>query len=81
MRSPKDGQLLGLEWGTINQVSNIMCADQNIPKGRTQYDVLLDASEEFFVGPHVLVMGKYLEIFHLGVGESTGLLGTNWEMS
>ena len=26
-------------------------------------------------------MGKYLKIFHLGVGESAGLLRTNWEMS
>ena len=26
-------------------------------------------------------MGKYLVIFHLEVGESTGLLKANWEMS
>ena len=26
-------------------------------------------------------MGKYLEIFHLGVGESTSLLKANGEMS
>ena len=26
-------------------------------------------------------MGKYRETFHLGVGESAGLLRTNWEMS
>ena len=26
------------------------------------------------------MVGKYLEILHLGVGESTGLLRTNWEM-
>ena len=26
-------------------------------------------------------MGKYLEIFHLGVDESNGLLKANWEMS
>ena len=35
---------------------------------------------EFFVRPRVVV-GTYLEIFHLGVGESTGRLRTNWEMS
>ena len=35
---------------------------------------------EFFVRPRVVV-GKYLEIFHLGEEESTVLLGTNWEMS
>ena len=27
------------------------------------------------------MVGKDLEIFHLGVGESAGLLRTNWEMS
>ena len=27
------------------------------------------------------MVGKYLEIFHLGVGESSGLLRTKWEMS
>ena len=27
------------------------------------------------------MVGKYLEIFHLGVGESPGLLRTNWEIS
>ena len=27
------------------------------------------------------MVGKYLEIFHLGEGESAGLLKTNWEMS
>ena len=26
------------------------------------------------------MVGKYLEIFHLGEGESTVLLRTNWEM-
>ena len=26
-------------------------------------------------------MGKYLEIFHLGVDESNGLLKANWEIS
>ena len=35
---------------------------------------------EFFVKP-VIVVGKYLEIFHLGEGESTVLMRTNWEMS
>ena len=28
-----------------------------------------------------VVVGKYLKIFHLGEGESTVLLKTNWEMS
>ena len=27
------------------------------------------------------MVGKYLEIFHLRVGESAGLLRTNWEIS
>ena len=27
------------------------------------------------------MVGKYLEVFYLGVGESAGLLRTNWEMS
>ena len=35
---------------------------------------------EFFVRPRVVV-GKYLEIFHLGEEESIVLLGINWEMS
>ena len=35
---------------------------------------------KFFVRPRVVV-GKYLEIFHVRVGESTGLLKANWEMS
>ena len=29
VRSPKDGELLGLEWGMIGQVSNIIFPDQN----------------------------------------------------
>ena len=29
VRSPKDGELLGLEWGMIPQVSNIIFPDQN----------------------------------------------------
>ena len=29
MRSPKDGGLLGIEWGVIPQVSNIVFPDQN----------------------------------------------------
>ena len=29
VRSPKDGELLGLEWGMIRQVSNIILADEN----------------------------------------------------
>ena len=28
-----------------------------------------------------MVKGLYLEIFHIAVGESTGLLKANWEMS
>jgi len=28
-----------------------------------------------------VVKGLYLEIFHIAVGESTGLLKANWEMS
>lgn len=35
---------------------------------------------EFFVRPHVVV-GKYLEILHVGEGESIVLLRTNWEIS
>ena len=27
------------------------------------------------------MVGKYLEIFHRGTGESNGLLKANWEMS
>ena len=44
----------------------------------SEYDVLLDV--EFFVRPHKVV-GKHLVIFHLGEGESTVLLRTNWKMS
>ena len=29
VRSPKDGELLGLEWGIIRQVSNTIFPDQN----------------------------------------------------
>ena len=35
---------------------------------------------EFFVRP-LVVVGKYLEIFHLREGESAVLLKTNWEIS
>ena len=51
VRSPKDGELLGLEWGMKLQVSNIIFPDGilasnvNIPKSRIKYDVLLDAKE------------------------------------
>ena len=51
VRSPKDGELLGLEWGMILQVSNIIFPDEipasdvNITKGRIKYDFLLDAKE------------------------------------
>ena len=49
--SPRDRELLGLEWGIIRQVSNtiflikIPLSDVNIPKGRTQCDALLDEKE------------------------------------
>ena len=33
MRSPKDGELLGLEWGMIPQVSNITFPDENCGVG------------------------------------------------
>ena len=48
MRSSKDGELFGLEWGMILQVSNIIFPDEipasdvNIPKSRIKY-VSLDA--------------------------------------
>ena len=29
VRSPKDGELLGLEWGMILQVSNMIFPDEN----------------------------------------------------
>ena len=58
----------------------------NSPKSRIKYDVSPDAKE---VGnpsnsllDHARIMvGTYLEIFHLGEGESTVLLRTNWKMS
>ena len=87
MRIPKDGELLGLEWGMILQVSNIIFPDENsgvrcqYSKGSDKY-VLLDAKE---VGNSAILCqitrsDGYLEIFHLGEGESTVLLRTNWEM-
>ena len=78
VRSPKDGELLGLEWGMMPQVSNIIFPDQNSGVG-CQYSKWLEKRWrltwrkkgwkffEFFVRPRVVV-GKYLEIFHLGVG-------------
>ena len=52
MRGPKDGEILGLEWGMILQISNIispdekfLASDDNIPKSRDKYDVLLDTKE------------------------------------
>ena len=36
MRSLKDGELLGLEWGMIHQVSNIIFPDENAAS-RCQY--------------------------------------------
>ena len=29
VRSPKDGELLSLEWGMTIQVTNVMCPDEN----------------------------------------------------
>ena len=51
-----------------------------------KYDVLLDAKEvgncsNSFLDRVYVVVGKYLEKFHLGKGESSVLLRTNWEMS
>ena len=59
----------------------IPASDANIPKSRIKY-VLLDAKE---VGNSEILCqttrsGGYPEIFHLGEGESTVLLRTNWEM-
>ena len=55
-----------------------------IPKSRIKYDVLLDARGwqffEFFARP-LIVVGKCLEIFHLGEVEATVLWRTKWEMS
>ena len=56
----------------------IPASDVNTPKSQTKFDVLLDV--EFFVRPREVV-GKHLEIFHVGEGESTVLLRTNWKMS
>jgi len=62
----------------------IPASDVNIAKSRIKYDDLLDAKEVGdssnslldLVRPHV-VGDKYLEIFHLGEGESTVLSRTN----
>ena len=56
----------------------IPASDVNTPKSQTKHDVLLDV--EFFVRPREVV-GKHVEIFHLGEGESNVLLRTNWKMS
>ena len=52
VQSPKDGELLGLEWGMILQVSNIIFPDENSGlrcqyyKGSDKrYDFLLDSKE------------------------------------
>ena len=91
VQSPKDRELLGLEWGMILQVSIVIFPDENSGV-RCQYSKeshkiwCLTWHKrgwkffEFFVKP-VIVVGKYLEIFHLGEGESTVLMRTNWEMS
>ena len=59
----------------------IPASDVNSPKSRIK--CLLDAKE---VGNVAILCqttrsGGYLEIFHLGEGESTVLLRTNWHMS
>ena len=48
--------------------------------GHNKMSYLMQRSFEFFVRPCVVVV-KYLQIFHLGVDESTGLLKANWEIS
>ena len=72
-------------YNTSSKQHNIPASDVNIPESRIKYDVLLDAKEvgnssNSLFTPRVVV-GRYLEIFHLGEGESTVLLRTNWEMS
>ena len=83
VRSPKDGELLSLEWGMTIQVTNVMCPDEN---SGVRYQYCKDWDKiwcltwrercwkffKFFVRPRVVV-GKYLEIFHQGEGESTVL--------
>jgi len=71
VRSPKDGELLGLEWGMILQVGSIIFPGENSGV-RCQYSRESDKrwclnwrkrSWKFFVRPHV-VMGKYLLAEH-----------------
>ena len=82
--SAKDGELLGLAWGMMDQVTNMICPDQ-YSKGSDTIWYLTWRKRcweffEFFVKPRVVV-GKYREICRLWVGESTNLLRTNWKMS
>ena len=90
VQSPKDGETLYLELRMIPRVSNIICPDQDSGV-RCQYSKGSDTVWcptwckrgwkffEFCVRPRVVGV-KCLEILHLGVGESTGLLRSNWEM-
>ena len=73
VQSPKDGKLLPLEWGMIHQVSSIIFPDENSCV-RCEYSkeshklwciTYFRKFFEFLVRP-CLVVGKYLEIFHLG---------------
>ena len=65
----------------IPQVSNIVCLDQN-SGGRCQYSKGSETLTSNSLLDHIIMLVvKYLKIFHLGVGGSTGLLRTNWEMS
>ena len=74
----------------ITQVRNIICPDQNsgdrcqYSKGQTHYNSFLTHKWCKILGinvrPHEVV-GKYLEIFHLGVGKSYGLFRERRNMS
>ena len=63
----------------------IPSSDVNIPKSPINFDALLDTKEvgnsSNSLGRPRVVVGKYLEVLHLGEGESTVFLRTNWEMS
>ena len=88
LQSPKDGKLLRLEWGMILQVSSITFQDENSCV-RCEYSkeslklwciTYFRKFFEFLVRPCVVV-GKYLEIFHLGRVSLLLLLRTIWQMS
>ena len=65
----------------IPQVSNIVCLDQN-SGGRCYYSKGSKTLTSNSLLDHIIILlVKYLKIFHLGVEGSTGLLRTNWEMS